>query len=74
MMQQEGVKDAAGVVDSMLRRFVRLPIAGERRQALVSFLEKQMGGPKIDYTRYSLEKDLRELAHLIMSAPEYQLS
>ena len=74
MMQQEGIKDAAGVVDSMLRRFVRLPIAGERRQALVSFLEKQMGGPKIDYTRYSLEKDLRELAHLIMSAPEYQLS
>ncbi len=58
----------------MLRRFVRLPIAGERRQALVSFLKKQLGGPTIDYTRYSLEKDLRELAHLIMGAPEYQLS
>jgi uncharacterized protein (DUF1800 family) len=28
----------------------------------------------IDYSRYRLEKDLRELLHLIMSAPEYQLS
>ena len=74
MMQQEGVKDANGAVDSMLRRFVRLPITGERHQALVSFFEKQIGGTKIDYTRYSLEKELRELAHLIMSAPEYQLS
>ena len=74
LMRQDNVTDASGAADSMLRRFMRLPITGERRQALASFLEKQMGGSKIDYTRYSIEKELRELAHLIMSAPEYQLN
>ena len=74
MMRQEKITDAAGAVDSLLRRFIRLPITGERRKALVSFFEKRIGGSSIDYTRYSLEKELRELAHLIMSAPEYQLT
>lgn len=74
MLQSAGVADAPGAVDYLMRRFLRAPITGERRQALIRFLEQQMGGSQIDFSRYRLEKDLRELLHLIMSAPEYQLS
>ena len=66
--------DATGAVDNLMRRFLRVPLTGERRQTLIRFLEQQNGGPQIDYSRYRLEKDLRELLHLIMSTPEYQLS
>ena len=74
MLQQEGVKDAAGVVDSFTERFLRVPITGERRAALVEFCRKQIGGSAVDYTKYQLEGQLREVLHLILSAPEYQLS
>lgn len=73
-LQREGVTDAAGAVDNLMRRFLRMPLTGERRQTLIRFLEQQLGGGQLDYTRYRLEKDLRELLHLIMSAPEYQLA
>jgi hypothetical protein len=74
LLQSEGVMDAAGAVDNLMRRFLRTPLTGERRQTLIRFLEQQLGGSQLDYSRYRLEKDLRELLHLIMSAPEYQLS
>jgi uncharacterized protein (DUF1800 family) len=74
MLQSAGVADAPGAVDYLMRRFLRAPITGERRQTLIRFLEQQTGGSQIDFSRYRLEKDLRELLHLIMSAPEYQLS
>ena len=54
--------------------FLRVPITGERRAAVVEFCGKQMGGDKIDFSRFTLEKELREVLHLILSAPEYQLS
>ncbi len=73
MLRAEGVTDAAGVVDSFGKRFLRVPISGDRRQAVVEFCSKQIGG-KLDFNRYTLENELREVLHLILSAPEYQLS
>ncbi len=74
MLKGEGVTDAPGVVDALTRRFLRVPIIGQRRDDLIAFCMKSLGGPKVDYTRYTVEKDLREVLHLILSAPEYQLS
>ena len=74
MLRQENVSDAAGAVDSLMKRFLRLPIAGQRRADIVRFCEQQIGSSKIDYSRFTLEKDLREVLHLILSAPEYQVS
>ena len=69
LLRSEGVKDAAGAVDNLMRRFLRTPLEGERRQTLIRFLEGQLGGSEMDYSRYSLEKELRELLHLIMEYP-----
>jgi uncharacterized protein (DUF1800 family) len=74
MLKKEGVTDAAGVVDALMRRFLRVPITGGRREELVAFCLKTLHGPRIDYTSYTVEKELREVLHLILSAPEYQLS
>jgi hypothetical protein len=74
MLKKEGVTDAPGVVDAFTRRFLRVPITGERRDDLVAYCVKTLHGPKIDYKSYNLEKELREVLHLILSAPEYQLS
>jgi hypothetical protein len=74
MLKKEGVTDVAGVVDSLMQRFLRVAITGQRREDLVAFCLKTLGGPKVDYARYTLEKELREVLHLILSAPEYQLS
>jgi uncharacterized protein (DUF1800 family) len=74
MLNKEGVTDAPGVVDAFMRRFLRVRITGERREDLVAYCLKTLRGPKIDYKSYTLEKELREVLHLILSAPEYQLS
>jgi hypothetical protein len=74
ILKQEGVTDASGVVDSLTRRFLRVPITGERRSELIAFCTRQMGGEKVAYGHYTTEKDLREVLHLILSLPEYQLS
>ena len=74
MLKQEGVTDAPGVVDALTRRFLRVPISGARRDDLIAFCMKVIGSPKVDYSHYTLEKELREVLHLILSTPEYQLS
>src|SRR5262249_48868146 len=53
MLQQEGVTDASAVVDAMMRRFLRVPVSGERRESMVAFAIKQLGGAKVDYQRYT---------------------
>jgi hypothetical protein len=74
MLKQEGATDAAAAVDALMRRFLRVPISGERRTAIVDFCRQQIGGDRLDPARWTLEKELREVLHLILSAPEYQLS
>ncbi|HKQ74102.1 MAG TPA: DUF1800 domain-containing protein [Blastocatellia bacterium] len=74
MAKSAGVKTADDAVDYFLLRFLRVAPPDEARTALVEFVKKQWGGPQINYGAATLEKSLRELAHLIMSTPEYQLS
>jgi len=74
MMQDAGVTDASAAVDAMMSRFLRLPVTGARRTEIVQFCEQQIGGAKLDYARFTLEKELREVLHLILSTPEYQVS
>ncbi len=62
MLRQAGVKDAPGAVDYFERRFLRAHLQDQDRQSLVKFLKD------LD------ETSLRELLHLILSTPEYQLS
>jgi len=73
-LKKEGVTDASGVVDALVRHFLRVPLSGDQRDGLIEFCVSQLGGRQVDYTNWNLEKELREVLHLILSAPEYQLS
>ena len=74
MAKSAGVKTADDAVDYFTLRFLRVAPTADTRTALVDFVKKQWGGAQINYGAANLEKSLRELAHLIMSTPEYQLS
>ncbi len=62
------------VVDYMIHRFMRVPPGEQARQKMIDFLDHDLGTSDIAAARTYMEEPLRELLHLIMSQPEYQLS
>jgi len=74
MVHQAGVTTTAGVVDYLAARFLRAPLQPGDRHELIDFLTQRLGGSVFDGTRTDVESALRELLHLIMSLPEYQLA
>ena len=69
-----GFKSTTQVVDHFIYRFMRVPPPGEKRQALIAFLDRELGTNDVAVARTYMEDSLRLLLHLIMSEPEYQLS
>ena len=73
MVLESGAKSTAEAVDYLLWRLVRVPTAKATRDALVTFLTKELGTDSLDRAKSYLEDPLRMLVHLVMSTPEYQL-
>ena len=71
---ESGARSSADAVDCLVVRFLSVPLDPAARAAAVAFLEAQLGTPDLDRAKTYLEEPLRETAHLIMSAPEYQLA
>jgi uncharacterized protein (DUF1800 family) len=70
----EQAKTTADAVDVISRRFLSVPIDSEARAATIAFLDEQLGTADLARARSFAEEPLRLVAHLIMSAPEYQLA
>src|SRR5437870_5401999 len=68
------LKNNTEVIDYLIRRFMRVPPVEQRRQALIAFLNMQLGTSDISVARTYMEDPLRLFVHLLMSEPEYQLS
>jgi hypothetical protein len=73
MVLKERLENTTQVVDYFIRRFMRVAPADEKKQILVSFLNRELGTTKISAAQSYMEEPLRLLVHLIMSEPEYQL-
>lgn len=73
MVRESGAKTVADAVGYFERRFLILPMSAEDRAAMEKFLTDRNGGEQLDLQRPNAERDLRELLHLIMSTPEYQI-
>ena len=69
-----GAHSTGDAVDCLVARFLSVPLDPAARSAAVAFLEAQLGASDLDRAKTYLEEPLRELAHLIMSTPEYQLA
>ena len=74
MVTDAQLKTTTEVVDSMLRRFLRVQPSGDARARLIAFLDKELGTSDIAVAQTYMEDSLRLLVHLIMSEPEYQLA
>jgi len=74
MAVEAGLKNTTEIVDYFIRRFMRVPLTGEKRQDLINFLNKQLGTSDVAVAKTYMEDSLRLLLHLILSEPEYQLS
>ena len=70
---QAGLTDTTQVVDYFIGRLLRMPLAEEDRQTLIAFLTEELGTATIDAATTYLEEPMRQVVHLIMSTPEYQL-
>ena len=67
-------KTTSDAVDLLIQRFLAVPIDDEARASTVVFLDEQLGTSDLVRARSYAEEPLRLVAHLIMSAPEYQLA
>ena len=74
MVTDAQLKTTTEVVDSMLRRFLRVHPSGDARARLIAFLDKELGTSDVAEAQTYMEDSLRLLVHLIMSEPEYQLA
>lgn len=74
MLRAEGVEDAAGAVDHLTSRFLSVPARPGDRAALIQYFTARNGGARIDFGDERSERRLRELLHLVLSLPEYQVS
>jgi len=73
MVLAAGAKTAADAVDHLLMRLLRVPVDAEVRRVLIDVLERKLGTHELTLAATYLESPLRLVAHLIMSAPQFQL-
>ena len=73
MVVRAGLTDTAQVVDYFIGRLLRVPLAEEDRRTLIAFLTEELGTAAIDTAATYLEEPVRQVVHLIMSTPEYQI-
>jgi hypothetical protein len=72
MVSAANAKNVQSVVDYLVRRFLRVPLAEKDRAVLVDFLRDKLGSTTVR-PGDDLEPALRELLYLVLSTPEYQL-
>ncbi len=77
MVLTAGASDAKSAVDHLLHRFLRTPLTGAGRSALVDYLAAQLDSAALDTDAAGVpekvEEALRSTLYLIFSSPEYQL-
>ena len=73
IIKDSGSATTDEAVDALLARFLRMPISNDLRDALVAFLDAELGTSDLNRAETYMEDPLRMVTHLIMSTPEYQI-
>ena len=75
MLQDARATTVEQIVDHFVQRFLRVPLGPDSRTILVEHLRGDLGGDRIPMTSTpQVERALRSLLYLVLSAPEYQLA
>ena len=72
MVKAAGLKSASEVTDYFAGRFLSVDLQEDSKRAIANFAQQALGG-QIDLSDPDVEHSLREILHLILNAPEYQL-
>ena len=73
MVRAAGCRNAQQAVDTLLARFLSVPVDTDTRARIAKFLEGELGTGDLVAAGTYLEEPLRLTLHLILSLPEYQL-
>jgi len=73
MVRAAGCRNAQQAVDTLLARFLSVPVDAATRARLGKYLESELGTSDLVAAGTFLEEPLRSTLHLILSLPEYQL-
>jgi uncharacterized protein (DUF1800 family) len=73
LIDRAGARTPADVVAHFEIRFLRLPLSAEDRSRIVKQATKLFGA-RLDLNAAHAEASLREILHLLLSMPEYQLA
>jgi uncharacterized protein (DUF1800 family) len=74
MVTDAGAETAEEIVDHLVRRFLRVPVDAAARTVLVARFRDELGADRISSPGPRVERALRSLLYLVLSAPEYQLA
>ena len=75
MLQDAHATTVEQIVDHFVQRFLRVPLGPDSRTVLVVHLRDDLGDDRIPTTATpQVERALRSLLYLVLSAPEYQLA
>lgn len=73
MLRQAACRSSAQAVDHLLQRFLSVPVSAAARQQLIDLLTQDLGTDDLSHADSYMEDALRNLLHVILSMPTYQL-
>lgn len=73
MLREAEVKTVQEAVSYLEKRFLRVPLSPSVKASMNTTMMRLLGSGTISYNASHTESSLRELLHMIMSTPEYQL-
>lgn len=75
MVTRAGLSKPAEIINLLEKRFLLVPLAEQRRKALLEFLEGKDDSPALNMRqRRRATTKLKELLHLVTTTPEFQVS
>jgi len=73
MVRAAGCKTPQAAVDHLVARFVSMPLPVDTRQKIAAMLEADLGTADLTQADTYMEDALRNMLHVILSMPAYQL-
>ena len=74
LVHEAGATTVGAVVDHFVKRFLRVPVDAAARTVLIERLRDELGADRLPPPGPQVERALRSLLYLVLSAPEYQLA
>jgi Protein of unknown function (DUF1800) len=73
LVNRAQAKTCSDAVDALLTQFMSVPISAKQRDDLIRWLRLDLGTDNLNIAQTYMEDSLRQLLHIMLSLPEYQL-